>query len=51
MVTGVVEKGDSVPGTGARGRGQQLFAAIVGGATQEAGLGDHAPHLTGLDVA
>lgn len=51
MVTRVVEEGDSVSGGGASGRSQQLSVVIRGRATEEAGLGDHAPQLTGLDVA
>ena len=50
-VTRVVEEGDSVSGGGACGRDQQLGAVVGGGATEEAGLRDHAPHFTGLDVA
>lgn len=51
MVTRVVEEGNSVSGGGASGRDQQLSDIIRGGATEEAGLRDHAPHLTSLDVA
>lgn len=51
MVTRVVQEGDSVSGGGACGRGQQLNAVISGDTTEKAGLRDHAPHLTGLDVA
>lgn len=51
MVTWVVEEGDSVSGGGARGRGQQLHAVVRSGATEEAGLRGHAPHLRRLHVA
>jgi len=50
-VTGVAEEGDSVSRDGACRRSQKLNAVIRGGATQEACLRDHAPHLRGLDVA
>ncbi len=51
MVTRIVEEGNSVTRGGAFGWGQQLCDIIRGGATEEAGLGDHSPYLTCLDVA
>lgn len=50
-VTRVVEEGNSVSWGRACGRDKKLGGIIRGGATEEAGLGDHAPLLTGLDVA
>lgn len=51
MVTRVVEEGNSIARGGACGRDQRLCDIIGGGATEEASLRDHAPHLTGFDVA
>lgn len=49
MVTRVAEEGDSVAWGGASGGDQHLYSVI--GATQEAGLGDHAPQFGSFNVA